>query len=182
MTGNNKYRDLHRAKLLSLPSAFLNKAEGDQSLSNDEVKVLREKSFEAEKDDLIIGTFEPEQFVLYGTYDGPNGTEFLCQILSIDEDLPIINEEIETLLRREIIKACDIRMDGFLTDGVQRYDFEKNDWLEANEHVGETAGQKYFFYDDNDLFFDMLQAHRDEYEAKKAMKPTLVHSNVEPQI
>lgn len=168
--GDKKYDNVLKVvRASALPREFLEKAQKGEPLSDEDIATL--KSDLSDRDDLMTVQFTPGQFGIFGTYDGNREREFLCQVLSIDKHIPVIDKDQIHELEQGKIKASSLSMDGFLEDDIMRYDFELNDWEPAREHRGETAGQDYFFYDNNDAFFDLLH---DEIE-KRSPQSTQEH-------
>lgn len=116
------------------------------------------------------GIFTPEQFVTYGTYTGDKGTEYLCEIYSLDENFPVHTAQELEQLRNDVINAASLSRDGFLSEGVLKFDFELDDWVDAPEHH-DNVTRDYFFYDNNDEFLDLLINERERRIALKSGIP-----------
>lgn len=126
------------------------------------------------------GVLIPMEFVKYGTYNGGNSTEFICEVFSIDDHMSILTQKELDDLRNEVINASTLSQDGFITERIVKYDFDTNNWVDAPEHLGQTSNTNYFFYDNNDEFLTLLS---DEIERHSAAEKYVnaCGSNVTPE-
>ena len=105
----------------------------------------------------LIGILQPEEFVSYLTYTGGPKKEYLCEVLTIDNDMQMLSPQEIHDLRNETIDASSLSEDGFVTERILRYDFKKDGW--------ETVTSDYYAFDSNDQFMTLLSEEREAFIA-----------------
>lgn len=171
--GNSDYKTIKHVRDMELPRAFLERAENNVELSDSELSTLKSRHFEVDMD-AIQGKYTIKQYPRYGTFDGGDETEFLCQLWSMDEDIPYLSEEEKQEFESGNRELTSASLDGFLLNQILRYNFEEQDWENASEHIGHTAGQSYAFCDNDkqvESFFDRMMKITDEMKAPESAPP-----------
>ncbi len=161
---DSKYKDLLKRSFSIIPQPFIEKAEKGEPLADKDLELLQSKKLSLDEN-VVIGSYVPEQFMSYFTFDNGSETEFLCQRLSIDEGTPFLSKQQVEELENERVDASSLPVDGFLEDDVLRFNFEEHDWELANEHRGQGFTNDYYCYNENDQFLSDLL---DEIEKRAA--------------
>lgn len=132
---------------------------------------LRDLDENAPEGQTVIGQFENEQFPNYGIYSGGDNQEFICEILDINPRFNILTDEEIRQLKQGEVNASQFPMDAFIPVRIDRFDFNKDEWVEAPEHLGSTMHNDYYFYDDDSEFLSEFTDFREKFQEQKNTPP-----------
>ncbi len=124
----------------------------------DKLRIEDLKGIFKDKDNIRLGDdgFGPEsgvpEYNKYGIYCDPSGRmEFLCVIMERDD--PAANPD------------GPLTEDDYIPHSVARYDFKTRTWKSEPGNMNLVSSQSFTFLNDENEFFDKLQAYTDSLSA-----------------